>query len=78
MYRERLHHQYQRYHNLPRSLVLREYEGLSYEDIAKITNTFVPSILYDIYNSSYENVVWKKEEMEEKLRKLIGEIDESC
>lgn len=48
------------------------------EEIAKITNTFVPSILYDIYNSSYENVVWKKEEMEEKLRKLIGEIDESC
>ena len=46
--------------------------------IASITNTKVPNILYDIYNSKYDKVVWKKEEMEENLRKLIGEIDENC
>ena len=48
------------------------------EKIAEITNTDVPQILYDIYNSKHQNVVWKKEEMENNLRKLIGEIDENC
>ena len=32
----------------------------------------------DIYNFEYDKVVWKKEEMETNLRKLIGEIDENC
>ena len=47
------------------------------EKIAEITNTNVPKILYDIYNSNHQNIVWKKEEMENNLRKLIGEIDEN-
>lgn len=47
-------------------------------EIANITNTLVPEILYNIYNSKYDKVVWKKENMEENLRKLIGEIDENC
>ena len=47
-------------------------------EIATITNTLVPEILYNIYNSKYDKVVWKKENMEENLRKLIGEIDENC
>ena len=47
-------------------------------EIANITSTLVPEILYNIYNSKYDKVVWKKENMEENLRKLIGEIDENC
>ena len=47
-------------------------------EIANISNTLVPEILYNIYNSKYNKVVWKKENMEENLRKLIGEIDENC
>ena len=46
--------------------------------IAGVANLEVPSILSDIYNFEYEKVVWKKEEMETNLRKLIGEIDENC
>ncbi len=46
--------------------------------IAANTNLEVPSILSDIYNFEYEKVIWKKEEMEINLRKLIGEIDENC
>lgn len=45
--------------------------------IAKEASLEVPSILTDIYNYKYNSVVWKKEEMESNLRKLIGEIDES-
>lgn len=47
-------------------------------EVAKITDTKVPEILYNIYNSKYDKIVWKKENMEENLRKLIGEIDEGC
>lgn len=46
--------------------------------IAGVANLEVPSILSDIYNFEYDKVVWKKEEMETNLRKLIGEIDENC
>lgn len=48
------------------------------EKIASLSKMKVPNILYDIYNNKYNKVIWKKEEMEENLRKLIGEIDESC
>ena len=47
------------------------------EEIARVTNTVVPQVLYDIYNSTFEKTVWSKDEMEENLRKLIGEIDEN-
>ena len=46
--------------------------------IAETCNLSVPNILSDIYNFKYNKVVWKKEEMESNLRKLIGEIDENC
>ena len=46
--------------------------------IAETCNLGVPNILSDIYNFKYNKVVWKKEEMESNLRKLIGEIDENC
>ena len=46
--------------------------------ISEITKMEVPSILDDIYNFEYEKVIWKKEDMENNLRKLIGEIDENC
>lgn len=46
--------------------------------IAEVTKLEVPSILTDIYNFEYDKVIWKKEEMEANLRKLIGEIDENC
>lgn len=46
--------------------------------IADTCNLNVPNILSDIYNFKYNKVVWKKEEMESNLRKLIGEIDENC
>lgn len=46
--------------------------------IEEITKCYAPKVLYDIYNSSYEKQVWEKEEMENALIKLIGEIDENC
>lgn len=46
-------------------------------EIATKTKSNVPDILKDIYNFKYEKVVWKKEDMEINLRKLIGEIDEN-
>ena len=46
--------------------------------IANLTNQCVPNILDEIYKKHYNKVVWSKAEMEEKLRKLIGELDESC
>lgn len=53
-------------------------EGLELiKEIAKKTDLEVPSILEDIYDFEYDKVVWKKDEMEISLRKLIGEIDES-
>ena len=45
--------------------------------IAEKAKLKVPSILEDIYNFKYNKVVWRKEEMETNLRKLIGEIDEN-
>ena len=48
------------------------------EAIANEAKLDVPSILYDIYNSKFDKVVWTKENMEENLRKLIGVIDENC
>ena len=46
--------------------------------IEKETGCLAPKVLYDIYNTPFNKTVWSKEEMEEKLIKLIGEIDENC
>ncbi len=48
------------------------------ETISKKTNTLIPKVIYDIYNHKFNKIVWKQEDMEKKLRKLIGKIDESC
>ena len=46
--------------------------------IEEKTGCLAPKVLYDIYNTPFNKTVWSKEEMEEKLIKLIGEIDENC
>ena len=48
------------------------------KEIEAKTKCLAPQVLYDIYNTPFEKTVWAKEEMEEKLIKLIGEIDENC
>ncbi len=48
------------------------------QEIEKITKCLAPKVLYNIYNSSFKKIVWKKDEMEDALIKLIGEIDENC
>ncbi len=48
------------------------------EAISQETNTLVPQVLYEIYNHEFKKTIWKKEDMEQNLRKLIGEIDENC
>lgn len=47
-------------------------------EIAKLTNMPVPKILEKIYQKPYDKVIWNKENMEENLRKLIGDLDENC
>lgn len=37
-----------------------------------------PSSIQEIYQSSEKYESWKKEEAEERLRKIIGELDENC
>ena len=46
--------------------------------ISEITNLEIPKILKEIYSNNYKKEIWKKEEMEDNLRKLIGELDENC
>lgn len=46
--------------------------------ISEITNLEIPEILKEIYSNNYKKEIWKKEEMEDNLRKLIGELDENC
>ena len=48
------------------------------KSINEITNLNIPDILTDIYNNNYHKTIWKKEDMENNLRKLIGELDENC
>ena len=48
------------------------------KEINKQTNLNIPDILTEIYNNKFNKTVWKKEEMENNLRKLIGELDENC
>ena len=48
------------------------------KEIEKITKCKAPQVLFDIYNHQFDKVVWHKDEMEEALIKLIGEIDENC
>ena len=48
------------------------------KEVSKITTVKYPDLLNDIYNNKMNKVVWTKDEMEEKLINLIGEIDESC
>lgn len=48
------------------------------KELEEQTGCKAPKVLYDIYNSSYKKTVWSKENMEEALIKLIGEIDENC
>lgn len=46
--------------------------------INEITKLPIPKILYKIYDNIFTPTVWKKDEMEEKLLQLIGDIDEDC
>lgn len=48
------------------------------KEINKETNLTIPDILTEIYNNEFNKTVWKKDEMENNLRKLIGELDENC
>lgn len=48
------------------------------EKVCEISKFKIPDILYEIYNNEYTPIIWAKEEIEEKLLKLIGEIDENC
>ena len=48
------------------------------EKISKASHFKIPNVLYEIYNKKVNKIIWEKDEMEINLRKLIGEIDESC
>ena len=48
------------------------------KDIKEITNVSYPKLLEEIYNNEISKTVWTKENMEQNLIKMIGEIDESC
>lgn len=48
------------------------------ESVSKITNTQIPSVLHDIYNSTFKKQIWTKDNMENNLKELIGELDEKC
>ena len=47
-------------------------------EINEKTKLNIPNILTEIYNNKYQKTIWKKEDMENNLRKLIGELDENC
>lgn len=54
-------------------------EGLDLvKEIKKITNVEYPNVLEEIYNKQLDKTVWTKENMEENIIKMIGELDESC
>ncbi len=46
--------------------------------VSNKTGMKIPNILNEIYKKPFKKEVWKKEEMEFNLRKLIGELDENC
>lgn len=48
-----------------------------FKELESVSNIEIPSAIMDILNHSYKKTIWKKEEMEENLKKLIGEIDEN-
>ena len=48
------------------------------KELSKLCNIEIPNVLFDIYNKKVDKTVWTKENMEENLRKFIGELDESC
>lgn len=48
------------------------------ENLSKICKIEIPEVLYAIYNKKVNKIVWNKDNMEENLRKFIGELDESC
>ncbi len=48
------------------------------KEISKLSNVQYPELLNSIYNNNMNKIVWDKEEMEDNLVKMIGEIDESC
>ncbi len=54
-------------------------EGLELvKEISNITNFSYSIILEKIYNSQINKTIWQKENMEQNLIKMIGELDESC
>lgn len=54
-------------------------EGLELvKETAKITKFKYPLELEKIYNNKLNKIIWDKEQMEENLIKMIGELDESC
>ena len=54
-------------------------EGLELvKETAKITKFKYPVELEKIYNNKLNKIIWDKEQMEENLIKMIGELDESC
>ncbi len=48
------------------------------EKIAEKSGIEIPNLLKKIYAFTFQQEVWDKEDAEEKLRKLIGELDENC
>lgn len=40
--------------------------------------TKFPDVLKEIYEGTFQQEVWCKEDACEKLKKLIGELDENC
>ncbi len=54
-------------------------EGLDLvKQIKEITNVEYPNVLEEIYNKELNKIVWTKENMEQNIIKMIGELDESC
>lgn len=54
-------------------------EGLELvKEIKEQTNVNYPIVLEEIYNKELNKTVWTKENMEENIIKMIGDLDESC
>jgi len=54
-------------------------EGLELvKQIKEITKVDYPNSLEEIYNKEINKIVWTKENMEQNIIKMIGELDESC
>lgn len=48
------------------------------EKIAEKSGNKIPDVLKEIYEGTFQQEVWCKEDACEKLKKLIGELDENC